>query len=161
MKFCNLLFLVMISSFTIQAQPLEKKGQGGKIKERIKAQRVAFISDRLALTSDEAQKFWPVYNQFTADFEEVKKAQNEQRKNTNDKLAVLGDKEIEKALEDELSSQQKLIELQRKYQIELKKVISVRKVAMLYKAERDFKLKLLKRMSESGQKMPSDAEEFN
>jgi uncharacterized small protein (DUF1192 family) len=151
----------MISSLTIQAQPVEKKGQGGKIKERIKAQRVAFISDRLALTSDEAQKFWPVYNQFTADFEEVKKAQNEQRKNTNDKLAVLGDKEIEKALEDELSSQQKLIELQRKYQIELKKVISVRKVAMLYKAERDFKLQLLKRMSEAGQKMPPEGEEFN
>ncbi len=161
MKFYNLLFISLISSLFLNAQTADKKGQGGKIKERIKAQRVAFISDRLALTSDEAQKFWPVYNQFTADFEEVKKSQNENRKNTNDKLAVLGDKEIEKALEEELSSQQKLIELQRKYQVELKKVISVRKVAMLYKAERDFKLQLLKRMGEAGQKVSPDGEEFN
>jgi hypothetical protein len=64
----------------------------------------------------------------------------------------MNDKEIDKALEDELSAQQKSIDLQRKYMVELKKTIPTRKVAMLQKAERDFKLMLLKRMRNEGQK---------
>ena len=104
------------------------------------------------LSAEEATKFWPVYNQFSKELEEVKKQQNELRKSTNDKLAVMSDKEIDKALEDELSAQQKSIDLQRKYIVELKKTITSRKVAMLYKAERDFKITLLKRMRDAGQK---------
>jgi len=106
----------------------------------------------LNLSAEEATKFWPVYNQFSKELEEVKKQQNELRKSTNDKLAVMSDKEIDKALEDELSAQQKSIDLQRKYIVELKKTIPSRKIAMLYKAERDFKITLLKRMRDAGQK---------
>lgn len=135
------------------------KDQKGPIREKIKAQRIAFITDRLNLSPDEATKFWPVYNQFSGELEEVKKQQNQLRKSTNDKLAVMSDKEIDKALEDELSAQQKSIDLQRKYMVELKKTIPTRKVAMLYKAERDFKIMLLKRMRKEGQK-PIPEEEF-
>ena len=135
------------------------KDQKGPIRDKIKAQRIAFITDRLNLSPDEATKFWPVYNQFSGELEEVKKQQNQLRKTTNDKLAVMSDKEIDKALEDELSAQQKSIDLQRKYMVELKKTIPTRKVAMLYKAERDFKIMLLKRMRKEGQK-PIPEEEF-
>ena len=128
------------------------KDQKGPVRDKIKAQRIAFITERLNLSPDEATKFWPVYNQFSGELEEVKKQQNQLRKSTNDKLAVMSDKEIDKALEDELSAQQKSIDLQRKYLVELKKTIPTRKVAMLYKAERDFKITLLKRMRDAGQK---------
>ena len=135
------------------------KDQKGPIRDKIKAQRIAFITERLNLSPDEATKFWPVYNQFSGELEEIKKQQNQLRKSTNDKLAVMSDKEIDKALEDELSAQQKSIDLQRKYMVELKKTIPTRKVAMLYKAERDFKIMLLKRMRKEGQK-PIPEEEF-
>ena len=135
------------------------KDQKGPIRDKIKAQRIAFITERLNLSPDEATKFWPVYNQFSGELEEIKKQQNQFRKSTNDKLAVMSDKEIDKALEDELSAQQKSIDLQRKYMVELKKTIPTRKVAMLYKAERDFKIMLLKRMRKEGQK-PIPEEEF-
>lgn len=135
------------------------KDQKGPIRDKIKAQRIAFITERLNLSPDEATKFWPVYNQFSGELEEIKKQQNQLRKSTNDKLAVMSDKEIDKALEDELTAQQKSIDLQRKYMVELKKTIPTRKVAMLYKAERDFKIMLLKRMRKEGQK-PIPEEEF-
>ena len=135
------------------------KDQKGPVRDKIKAQRIAFITERLNLSPDEATKFWPVYNQFSGELEEIKKQQNQLRKSTNDKLAVMSDKENDKALEDELSAQQKSIDLQRKYMVELKKTIPTRKVAMLYKAERDFKIMLLKRMRKEGQK-PIPEEEF-
>ena len=60
-KFYLLLVLVSITAF-VKAQEDEianKKKQQG-----IDALKVAFISKELALTPDEAQKFWPVYNQY-------------------------------------------------------------------------------------------------
>jgi hypothetical protein len=52
---------------------LPAMAQKDKIRERIKAQRIAFITQRLALTPDEAQKFWPVYNQFSDELDGVKR----------------------------------------------------------------------------------------
>ncbi len=147
------LFLLSTIGFT------QSKGKkGGPIRERIRSERVAFITDRLSLSAEEAQRFWPVYNQFTDQLEEVKKQQRENRKTTNDKLAVLSDKEVERLLQEELSAQQQIVDLQRKYQVELAKVIPVKKIAMLYKAEHDFKITLLRKMRESGQKPPPEEE---
>lgn len=145
--------LILLSLVSAQAQPKD-----GKIRERIRAQRVAFLTERLALTTEEAQRFWPVYNEFTDQLEAIKKQQKETRNLSKDKLSSMSDKEIEKTLNDELNSQQQMVDLQRKYQVELVKVIPIRKVAMLYKAERDFKLHLLKKMRESGQKPPPEEE---
>lgn len=151
-SFITLLFL----STTGFAQAGGKKG--GPIRERIRSERVAFITERLALSSDEAQRFWPVYNQFTDQLEELKKQQRENRKTANDKLAVLTDKEVERLLQEELNSQQQMVDLQRRYQVELAKVIPVKKIAMLYKAEHDFKITLLRKMREAGQKPPPEEE---
>ncbi len=146
----QILLFFLLSVLAVSAQPKDK------IRERIKAQRVAFITDRLSLTPDEAQKFWPIYNQFTDEFEGVKKEMNRLRKSTNENLKSMSDKEVEKALDDDLENQQKLTDLQRKYQKELKSAISPRKIALLYKTERDFKMQLLKRMRDSGQPPPAE-----
>jgi Skp family chaperone for outer membrane proteins len=146
----QILLFFLLSVLAVNAQPKDK------IRERIKAQRVAFITDRLSLTPDEAQKFWPIYNQFTDEFEGVKKEMNRLRKSTNENLKSMSDKEVEKALDDDLENQQKLTDLQRKYQKELKSAISPRKIALLYKTERDFKMQLLKRMRDSGQPPPPE-----
>lgn len=155
MKTISFLTLFALSTLAF-SQAGGKKG--GPIRERIRSERVAFITERLALSSDEAQRFWPVYNQFTDQMEELKKQQRDNRKTANDKLAVLTDKEVERLLQEELNSQQQMVDLQRRYQVELAKVIPIKKIAMLYKAEHDFKITLLRKMRESGQKAPPDEE---
>ncbi len=155
MKTISFLTLLALSTFAFSQSGGKK---GSPIRERIRSERVAFITERLALTSDEAQRFWPVYNQFTDQLEELKKQQRDNRKTANDKLAVLTDKEVERLLQEELNSQQQMVDLQRRYQVELAKVIPIKKIAMLYKAEHDFKITLLRKMRESGQKAPPDEE---
>ena len=51
-----ILFFLSISSFAQQGMN-EKK-------EQIKALKVGFITNELALTTEEASKFWPIYNAF-------------------------------------------------------------------------------------------------
>jgi Skp family chaperone for outer membrane proteins len=150
----RLIILFLLLSSAAFAQPREK------VKERIHAQRIAYITERLELSPEEAQKFWPIYNQFTAEMEQIKREMNDRRKATNDNLKKMSDQEIEQSLADDLVSQQKIIDLQRKYQVELRKAIPVRKIAQLYKTERDFKLQLLKRMRDAGHPPPPPEDEF-
>lgn len=156
----SLSILLLLLCFSASAQPGKGRPKRDGIRDRIKAQRVAFITERLALSSEEAQRFWPVYNEFTEQFESIKRKQKDNRASTNDKLAIMTDKEVEKSLSDELLHQQQMVDLQRQYQQELLKVISVKKIAMLYKAEHDFKLELLKKMRDSGQRPPSPDDDF-
>ena len=51
-----ILLLLLVSSFQISL------AQQGQHRERIKALKTAHITNELNLTSDEAEKFWPVYN---------------------------------------------------------------------------------------------------
>ncbi|MGB5236735.1 MAG: hypothetical protein WBN59_03810, partial [Flavobacteriaceae bacterium] len=48
-------------------------GQGGPGREKIKTLKVAFITERLGLTSDEAQAFWPVYNQHEKEIQRIRR----------------------------------------------------------------------------------------
>ena len=119
-------------------------------KERIEAMKIGFITKRLSLTAEEAQRFWPVYNRFVDEQEKL-------RKNTKANLieeladpAALTDSEAEKALQEMLLFKSSEAELIRKYTNEFKKVISVQKVVMLFKAEIEFKRELLKQLKERG-----------
>jgi hypothetical protein len=69
------------------------------------------------------------------------------------------DKDVEKAMSDDLNRQQQLLDLHRKGLTELSKIIPPKKVAMLLKAERDFKMELLRKMKDRGMPPPPPDEE--
>jgi hypothetical protein len=122
-------------------------GQNFKEKrEKIKALKVAFITEQLELTTDEAQKFWPIYNaneekQFELRHKKMRSIIN---KFENGGLEKLSDKEASllidqiETIEDELHASKKA------YIKELKTVISAKKIIKLKKAEDEFNKKLLK-----------------
>ena len=57
----KIITFICISFFCI----LSFKAQGKKgSREKIKALKVAYLTEQLNLTSSEAEKFWPIYNRF-------------------------------------------------------------------------------------------------
>jgi hypothetical protein len=111
--------------------------------KRIEAMRIAFITQRLNLTSEEAQQFWPVYNQFTEKMQQIKVAKSETP------LDDMSDADAEKMILAEFDKEAKELELKKEYYQKLKKVLPVRKVAKLYRSERDFKQELVKYLKEA------------
>jgi hypothetical protein len=111
--------------------------------KRIEAMRIAFITQRLNLTSEEAQQFWPVYNQFTEKMQQIKGAK------TDTPLDDMSDADAEKMILAEFDKEAKELELKKEYYQKLKKVLPVRKVAKLYRSERDFKQELVKYLKEA------------
>lgn len=131
------LCLVCICSVSLFAQP------GGRTNAKIEAQKVAYITNRLDLTTEESAEFWPIYNQFQKD----RKAINREYK-SKQRLENMSDAELEKQLMDNFNKDQKLLDLKKTYFEKLQKVLSIRKIATLYVAEREFKTTILDMMKE-------------
>jgi hypothetical protein len=128
---CLLLFLFIALTLNTWAQETESSG----LKDKIEARRVSFITQRLDLSPAESQVFWPTYNQYRKELEAVRKSKKEI---IDVGIKNMTDSEISKMLEDGLAAEQKELDIKRKYYNEFKKAISARKIAKLYKAEKEF-----------------------
>jgi hypothetical protein len=114
-----------------------------KADEKIESLKIGFLTERLKLTPEEAKVFWPVYNQFQDELEKVRRQRKEGLRNMPEEFANMSDKEIEKIVDNEIGYRQGELDLLKKYHPQFKQVLPIRKVAQLYKAEEDFKRRLL------------------
>ncbi len=116
-----------------------------KKKEQIKALKVAFITNELALTSDEAAKFWPLFNAFEDKQQEIRqqKVKGHLGKMDGDSFDKLSDKEASTLLNQMESSEEELYQAKKKFIASLKGIISPVKILKLRKAEENFNRKLL------------------
>jgi Spy/CpxP family protein refolding chaperone len=119
-------------------------------KEKVEAMRIAFITQKLDLTSEEAQKFWPVYNEFQKKRVALHKKRREEIKNIKENLDSLSDKQIEAFVDGEMAFKQKNLDLEKEYHAKFKSILPIKKVAKLYRAEEQFTRHLLERLSERG-----------
>ena len=116
-----------------------------KKKEQIKALKVAFITNELALTSEEATKFWPLFNAFEEKQQETKKQKLKGYLNRvdNDSFDNLSEKDASTMLAQMESTEDELYQLKKKFLASLKGVVSPIKILKLKKAEENFNRKLL------------------
>lgn len=131
----KLLYILLLS-----AAGLGMQAQGGGKKEKIEALRVAFITRQLNLSSEESQKFWPVYNEYQ---DKLKAARREMKAH---QASFASDKEAQEFLDAELLYKQRDVNLYKEYYEKFKKVLPVKKVAELRHAEEEFKKELLKQL---------------
>lgn len=119
-------------------------------KEKIESMRIAFITQKLDLTPEEAQKFWPVYNEFHKKKELLHQKRREETKNAKQNIDSLSDKQIEAIVDGEIAFKQKNLDLEKEYHAKFKSVLPIRKVAKLYRAEEQFTHRLLEELSGRG-----------
>jgi len=112
------------------------------IKDKMEAQKVAYITQQLELTEDEAQKFWPIYNSYQNDLEQLKSSMDV-KLNKN-----MSDKEAEDLMYKMLDTQTKEIEIKKANIKKMKTVISAKRIAALFRAERTFKEKIVSNIKE-------------
>lgn len=116
---------------------------GGSKREKIEALRATYITQKINLSPQEAQVFWPLYNEMNDKLEAARKTFRQQyNKDTNYDFAT--DKEAEAYLNAEVTLKQKEFDLFKEYYDKFKKILPVKKVAALRRAEEDFKRELIK-----------------
>jgi hypothetical protein len=142
MKKAAFLTLTILWACTLlSAQPRRAPQEVG---DRIEAMRIAFITDRLRLTPEESQRFWPVFNQMEDDLKT-----NRQKFKPRKDLAEMTDAEVDDFIQNHLDREQKELDIKRAYADKLRKVLPPRKIAMLHMIDQQFKAKLLERAREN------------
>jgi hypothetical protein len=122
--------------------------QPGKFREKrdqIKSLKVAHITHELELTSAEAEKFWPVYNDFEDKMHELR---GKKMKSVLDKLDEDGfDKVSEKEAINLLNQidvmEEETHQLKKKFIANLRTILPAVKILKLKRAEEQFSRKLL------------------
>lgn len=141
-----LTIMMILPAFTMLAQD-----HTGRAREQVEAFRVAYYTRELNLSTSEAQQFWPVYNEYADELEENRSDQRNVQKSLRQAYTGGSDEEVEGLLTElmELKSAEVAITVQ--YHEVFKEVLPIRKVAMLYKAETDFKRRLLEHFQQRRQ----------
>src|SRR6478609_9732464 len=148
MKKIILLSLFAASWICIYAQdpPQPEAMVDPVVQEKIKNLQIAYISDKLGLTPDQAQKFWPVYNEFSGKRNELRKelmvARREVRTGNADQ------KKQEELLKLGLSIKQRELNLENEYSGRLLQVITAQQILNLRKSERDFQQMIINQLQQ-------------
>lgn len=143
MKKLLLIGIWIFSGWTLIAQEQEPEIDE-KAQERIKTLRIAYISDKLGLTPEQAEKFWPVYQEYSdkrralvQEFREARKDSKQDDPAKQEELVKLG-----------LALKQKELDLEKDYSGRLLKIITAQQILNLRKAEGDFQRIILQQIQQ-------------
>jgi len=115
--------------------------------QRIDNAKIGLITNRLNLTTEQSQQFWPVYNEFDGKKKDIRKQMRKLIVETN--TLTTSDDKILANIKETLNLQQKEVDLEREYMTKFLKVINVRQLAELYKAEQMFTQMLIQRLNKN------------
>jgi len=129
-----LLFIVLSSSAFAQSSP----------KEKVEAMRVAFLTNRLELSPEEAKQFWPIYNSYRHDLAQLRRSFYPHDDGSDAHLDA----------NRQLEFEQKKLDLKKQYLPQFEQVIGKAKLNKLVSAEEDFKRLLMETMRNRRQQHP-------
>lgn len=135
--------LTILISISIKGQ--ERPG------ERLAAYRVAFFTKKLNLTPKEAEKFWPVYNEFQEKKNQIQLEKLKLSRYFNQNEASLSDKEMTELGNKYIGLELTQSGLIQEYHKVFMSILPPAKVLKLYQAENQYRLQLLQELRQNPQ----------
>ncbi|HMG81759.1 MAG TPA: hypothetical protein VK559_01870 [Ferruginibacter sp.] len=132
--FISFIFLFAVGFANAQTDP---SGESQKM-QNIEALKIAFISKQLQLTPEEAEQFWPVYNQYSDQIHTV----------------VKSDPDI-------LDRDQKILDIRKSYSTQFIKIIGPERTNHLFEAEGKFRQLLIEAIQRRQQNRQNGGGGFN
>ena len=131
-------------SLAAAAQAQDGQPSGGQRLGQLENAKIAFITNRVSLTQDQAQKFWPLYNKFSDRRRELNRNGRLLRRNITEGMT---DQQLRESFTQSFNTRQQELNLEKDYFEKFQKVISLRQVVQLFQAERDFTKEVIKRVA--------------
>jgi len=135
----KILLLIAFLAFTTSFY-----GQRRPDREKIKSLKVAFFTERLELSSSEAEAFWPVYNEYETQINSLRKTERSEFRGKLRNLETMSEKDAEKLLQKYIDLQEKKQKEQQVFVEKMTGILSAKKTILLLKTEEDFKKQLIK-----------------
>ena len=120
--------------------------QNEEVRQKIQTAKIAMISERLGLTPNEAEKFWPVYNEYSQKRRANQMEFSKARKSYN--ATTASEKETQEILKLGRNIKSRQLDLEHEYSNKMLNVIDAKQLMSLQNAERDFKRMLLDKLEQ-------------
>lgn len=134
-----ILFLLVIGPCWLFAQNKEAM-------QKIESARIALITERLGLSPEQAERFWPLYNQYSQQKRQIRSEFTKARAGVDPR--DMTEEESQRLMTLQFETRQKELNLEKEYANRLRDVISSQQLLNLRKAEDDFKRMLLQRIDQ-------------
>jgi hypothetical protein len=117
-------------------------------REKIRTLKIAYVTEKLNLTENEAQKFWPIYNTYNKEEYTLRSYYSFSLKKAiekNETLDNVSEEDSKKLIALKLSTDMKLYELEKDFVKKIKEIISYKKIIKLQIAEIEFGRNLMRK----------------
>ncbi|AKD01844.1 hypothetical protein POKO110462_22140 [Pontibacter korlensis] len=114
-------------------------------RENVEAAKIAYLTDKMGLSSEQSQKFWPLYNEYENKRRTLIKGY---RSGYRRDVEELSEQEAKARIDNMFITKEKELELEKEYANRYLKIISNKQLIKLYRGEREFTKMLLKRLDE-------------
>lgn len=134
-----ILFMMSFSAF----------GQDKEAMKKIESARIALITERLGLSPEQAEKFWPVYREYNMQRSQLRQELRKTRQEAD--VQNLTEEQSKALMQKAMDVKQRELNLENKYAERMLAVISSQQILQLRNAEKDFQQMLLRRIQDQRQ----------
>lgn len=145
----NFLILILFISTLFPALGQRERGRNVD-REKLEAARVAFITNRLSLDPDQAEKFWPIYNQHHKTRRELMHQMHDLTRSAGDDITDVQARDI---IKKRFEIQEKLLDEEKKLMDQVSSILSPVHAYKLTEANREFTRQIY-RMQRRGGPLP-------
>lgn len=128
----GMLLLISIISYS------QKSERNEKMDEKLKAQKIAYITSELELSPEESQVFWPIYNEHETEIKKLKEGMKRVKPSSE-----MTEEAAAELVNQSLEFEEKALQLKKGYLNKMAEVLPMTKIAKLQMLEREFKRKML------------------
>ena len=147
MRLKQVLLLCLLTVSGLTYSQVEDDDMDSSRHEKVQQLKIAYITKELSLTSTEAEKFWPIYNEMDKKLVANRKEKRKTMKDLNTRRDQLSDEEIKKKVNTILTLESNETLIKKEYFEKIALVIGYKKSAKLLNLEQEFKRELLKRLN--------------
>ena len=126
--------------------------------EKFSAYKIGFLTKKLNLTSNEAEKFWPVYNDFEKKRNQIRRDKIMLVRDFNQNESILTNKQLTE-MGDKLAgyiSEESNLAIS--FHNRIREILPPAKVIRYYQAENQYKIMLLKELQQNRQQFRGNQE---
>jgi hypothetical protein len=149
-KFATMKRIVVFAFIMLVLQVSRSAAQNPNL-EKLNNYKIGFFTKRLNLTSEEAEKFWPVYNEYQGQRNQIQLDKLKLNRNFNQNESSLSDKQLEDIGDKYVDCIVRESSLAVEFHKKLKTVLPPEKVIMYYQAENQYKVQLLNELQNTRQ----------
>ena len=150
---CKLLYINMlrylIPVILVIIIVLNVNAQDQQARDKIESARIALITERLGLAPEQAEKFWPVYREYSEKRRELARELQQARQGVDPQNMT--EEQSRELVNLAMEMKQRQLDLEKEYSNKLMNVISSQQMLSLRKAEDDFRRMLLQKLQERRQ----------